>query len=105
MTGQTRLHARSPVLAHCGQITESNAELIDERPPGLGHVRLLGGKLAPTLRELLSVSHERHATRDALPLSSAAQRQASGAAESGSAADAVSHRLHAFVRLGRYTLR
>src|SRR5207253_211044 len=89
------MDARSPVLADRSQIAEPDADLIDESPSCLGHVGLLGCKLTPTLHSLLSVSYERRATRYAVLRSSAAQRCASAAAGSGSAADAGDSQLHA----------
>src|SRR5262249_57382341 len=44
-----RMDARTAVLPDRRQIAEPDAELVDEGPPGLRHLRLLGCELAPAL--------------------------------------------------------
>lgn len=69
-----RMDARATVLADRREIAESDAELVEKSPSGLGHVRLLGRKLAPTLHGVLSVHQKRRVLRHALLGASAAQR-------------------------------
>jgi hypothetical protein len=49
-----RMDARPSILADRREITEPDGELVDESPPCLGHVGLLGCKFTPTLHGLLS---------------------------------------------------